>query len=125
MVAFANKSGRVRLDQWQLREDEDGLSVFAKVAAPPPSVVLAAIQQRKKGSLGVYVLRTEDVWALGLRFVASEGGTGVPLVDSIHFEIRLSLFREIGFSFRREQKREFFNTSISPQLQAIARLFPL
>jgi hypothetical protein len=123
VVAFANKSGRVKLDEWELREGQNGLSVFEKRASPPPSVVIAAVGLRKKGKFGLggFVLKREDVWALGLRFVRTLGATGVPAVDAIHFDIRLSFFTEIGFSFRAEAKRQHFNNIYSPQLQAIAR----
>jgi hypothetical protein len=95
--------------------------VFEKKPYPSPAIVVAAVGLKKKGRLGAFALKREDVWALGLRFIRTLGGTGVPPVDLVHFDIRLSFFREVSFSFRAEQKRQYFNSMISPQLQAIAR----
>jgi hypothetical protein len=113
----------VDVTEWQLREEEQGLSVFEKVEYPSPLMVVAAVGLRKKSKygLGAFALKREEVWGLGLRFIRTLGGTGVPPVDAIHFDIRLSFFREVSFSWRADQKRQYFNSVISPQLQALSR----
>ena len=117
------RKGKIKAADFRIREGEKGLSLFAWTDSPDPNAIKEAVQAMgKQGDLGVAALRVQDLEKLGLVLVQTPGGTGSSMVNSLHFEARLTWLRRILLGFRGISVVEYFNTHLSQRLCAAARL---
>ena len=109
--------------EFRLREGETGLSLFAHREQPSPAQVIEAVRTAgKRGELKAAAVPAEAIRKLGLTLVQTRGGAASEEVNAIHYEARLPWWRWLAVRLRGGRPADYFNTQVSPQLCAMARL---
>jgi hypothetical protein len=119
----ALRKGKLKVIEFQLREKEPGLSLFAAVERPGPAEVVEAVRAMgKQGDLQAALFSVEQITSLGLKLVKTPGGTSSSAVNAIHFEARLPMWQRVASRCRGVTPQDHFNQTVSPKLCALARL---
>lgn len=117
------RRGKVRPTEFRLREGEIGLSLFRKAPAVDTAAIIEAIRiAGKQGELGVAEIPRRVISELGLRLVATLGGTPDPAVNALHIEARFPWWRGFWFRLCRRSIHDEFNQRIAPKLSEVAKL---
>jgi hypothetical protein len=117
------RKGKVKPTEFQLREGGIGLSLFRKADQPDAKAIIAAVRAAGKlGDLGAAEIPVSVFRRLGLRLVPTPGGTPDPAVNALHVEARPSWLRRLALRFRRLAVHQWFNSCISSELAAAAKL---
>lgn len=117
------RRGKLKVSEFRLRPGERGLSLFRRVAVPSPGDIVAAVRAAgKQGDLAVALLTATDLSRLGLRILATPGGTGDEVVNAVHVEARLSRWRILWLRLSGVVVDEYFNDRFSEALLAASRL---
>lgn len=117
------RRGRVRPTEFRLRDGEVGLSLFRATAEVGPDAIVAAVRAAgKQGELGVAELPARVLRELGLRLVATPGGTPDPEVNACHVEARPSRWRRLVLRLGGGAVHDWFNDRIAPELAGVAKL---
>jgi len=117
------RRGKVRPTEFRLREAENGLSLFRKVDEPTSTEIIDAVRAAgKQGDLAVVEISVKVIVDLGLRIVATKGGTLNEAVNAIHIEPRPSLWRTIWLKLRGRPIHMWLNEFVTPRLAESARL---
>jgi hypothetical protein len=117
------RRGKVRPTEFRLRPGEVGLSLFRKADSPDAAAVVEAVRAAgKQGELGVAEIPVGVLRGLGLRLVATPGGTPDAAVNALHVEARFPWWRRMLIRLRRRTIHEEFNDRVAPQMAAAARL---
>jgi hypothetical protein len=115
--------GKVKPTEFRLRGGEIGLSLFRKADQPDTKAIIAAVRAAgKQGELGAAEIPVSVLRRLGLRLVATPGGTQDPAVNALHVEARPSWWRRLVLRLRRVPLHQWFNERISPELASAAKL---
>lgn len=115
--------GKVKPTEFRLRGGEIGLSLFRKADQPDTKAIIAAVRAAgKQGELGAAEIPVSVFRRLGLRLVATPGGTQDPAVNALHVEARPPWWRRLVLRLRRVPLHQWFNERISPELASAAKL---
>ena len=121
-VVVVRKS-KFRPAEFRLRPGEIGLSLFRRLPETRPAFDLSAVRASgKQGELGIAEVPLTVLAELGLRLVATPGGTADPQVNRLHVEARFSRWRRLVLLWKRKPVHEAFNETIAPELARVAIL---
>jgi hypothetical protein len=119
----ALRKGKIKPAEFRLRPGEKGLSLFALIEQPGLDDVIRAVRAAgKQGDLVAAVFAVRDLRAMGLRIVATKGGTQVAEVNAIHFEARIPWWRSLFLRIRGRSVDQYFNEQHSARLAERAKL---
>ncbi len=117
------RKGKFRPAEFRLRPGEIGLSLYRREPEIHPAAILAAVHGAgKRGELGIAEIPISAFTALGLKLVASPGGTADREVNRLLVEARYSRWKRLVLLLRRKAVHEAFNVEIAPKLAAVAIL---
>lgn len=117
------RKGKLKATEFRLRQGEPGLSLFrAEEHLSAEALIKAVRAAGKQGDLAVAEIPVGVIHRLGLKLVATPGGTSDPLVNGLHVEARPSFLRRLALWFRREAVHDWFNEHITPELAAAAKI---
>jgi hypothetical protein len=117
------KKGNFKPAEFRLRPGEVGLSLFRAVESISPDTILDAVRSAgKRGELSIVELPLEVFQELGLKLVATVGGTADEEVNRIHVEARFRWWDRFLMRIRRQKLHEIFNKRVAPKLAASAIL---
>ena len=117
------RRGKLKPAEFNIRDGEKGLSLFAHRAEPNAEEVISAVRAAgKQGFLAAAAISAQQIAALGLRVLQTKGGTPDARVNAIHYEARLSFLRKLFLRLRGIRHHEYYNEHLSPKLCAVARV---
>ena len=119
------KRGKVKPSEFRLRPGESGLSLFRSDPATGPDVILEAVRAAgKRGELLVVDIPRRVFRELGLRLVATPGGTPDANVNRLHIEARFGWWTRLRLWLTRRAVHDVFNGTVTPILAANANPVP-
>jgi hypothetical protein len=116
------RKGKVKPTEFRLRDGERGLSLFRSDPPGADAIIAAVRAAGKQGDLGIAEIPVRVIRELGLRLVATTGGTPDAAVNRLHVEARPTVWRRFVLRLRRVAVHDWFNEQVTPRLAAAATL---
>ena len=102
---------------------EKSASLFRSVEAPGSEAIVEAVRAAgKQGDLAIAEVPVAVLNDLGLRLVATPGGTADAAVNAVHLEARLGRWLRIRLWIRRTSVAAYFNAQFAERIAAAARV---